>query len=55
MEFMFVDDDKGLCCSFGSSISINEWQSVSSMEDVNRDIEDFYYENMKGLIMYELG
>ena len=53
MEFSFVDDDKGSRRSSGSSISINERQSVSSTEDANRDPEDSHYENMKGLITQE--
>lgn len=55
MEFAFVDDDKSSRRSSGSSISINERQSVSSTEDANRDTEDSHYENMKGLITHESG
>lgn len=55
MEFTFVDDDKGSRRSSGSSISINERQSVSSTEDANRDTEDSHYENMKGLTTHESG
>jgi len=55
MEFAFVDDDKGSRRSSGSSISVNERQSVSSTEDANRDTEDSRYENMKGLITHESG
>ena len=56
MEFAFADDDKGSRRSSGSSISINERQSVSSTEDANRDTEDSrHYENMKGLITHESG
>lgn len=54
-EFTFADDDKGSRRSSGSSISINERQSVSSTEDANRETEDSRYENMKGLITHESG